>query len=121
MVDQGKRQVEIAEFFRVSKQAVNKRLKELRGRQTRVIVSKKIEKAVDSSFDAMKQLSTFCHQFITEEDSPEGNDVPNSQLFWAIFCVMVAIACANPLVSFDFEAPGSEGFWRSTGSKNPRM
>ena len=57
MVDQGKTQVEAAKFFGVSKQAVNKRLKELRGRTTRVIVAKKVEQVIDRKIDAMDQLN----------------------------------------------------------------
>ena len=57
MVDQGKTQVEAAKFFGVSKQAVNKRLKELRGRTTRVIVAKKVEQVIDRQFDCMNQLN----------------------------------------------------------------
>lgn len=56
MVDQGETQVAAAEFFGVSKQAVNKRLKELRGKTTKVIVAKKIERAIDRKIDAMDQL-----------------------------------------------------------------
>ena len=56
MVDQGKPQVEAAEFFGVSKQAVNKRLKELRGKTTRVIVAKKVEQIIDRKIDTMDQL-----------------------------------------------------------------
>ncbi len=56
MVDEGISQVKIAEHFGVSKQAVSKRIKELRGRTTRVIVSKKIKQAVDDKLDAIAQL-----------------------------------------------------------------
>ena len=56
MVDQGKTQVEAAEFFGVSKQAVNKRLKELRGKTTKVIVAKKVEQVINRKIDAMDQL-----------------------------------------------------------------
>lgn len=40
----------------VSRQAVNQRLKELRGKTTRVVVAKKVEKVVDQKLDAMAQL-----------------------------------------------------------------
>jgi predicted transcriptional regulator len=56
MVDQGKTQVEVGKFFGVSKQAVNKRLKVLRGKTTRVIVAKKVEQVIDRKIDAMDQL-----------------------------------------------------------------
>ena len=58
MVDQGKTQVETAEHFGVSKQAVNKRLKELRGKTTKVIVAKKLEQVTDHKIDAIQQLKT---------------------------------------------------------------
>jgi hypothetical protein len=57
MVDQGKTQVEVGKFFGVSKQAVNKRLKVLRGKTTRVIVAKKVEQVIDRQFDSMDQLN----------------------------------------------------------------
>ena len=40
----------------VSRQAVSKRLKELRGHTTKVVVSKKIKQVVDNKLDAIKQL-----------------------------------------------------------------
>jgi predicted transcriptional regulator len=57
MVDQDYNQAEIAKFFGVSRQAVNKRLKELRGRTTKCVVVKKVEEVVDRKIDAMEQLS----------------------------------------------------------------
>jgi predicted transcriptional regulator len=57
LVDEGKSQVQIAEIFGVSRQAVHKRLKELRGRTTKVVVAKKIEQVVDRKIDAMQQLT----------------------------------------------------------------
>jgi ParB-like chromosome segregation protein Spo0J len=56
MVDQGKNQVEAAEYFGVSKQAVNKRLKELRGKTTRIVATKKLEATINRKFDAIQQL-----------------------------------------------------------------
>lgn len=50
-------QSEAARKLQVSRQAISKRLQELRGRQTRVVVSKKLEQAVDRKFDAMCQLA----------------------------------------------------------------
>jgi len=73
LVDQGKSQVEAAEHFGVSKQAVNKRLRELRGRQTKVIVSKKIEQAVDANFDAMQQLYDINRRTLELLDEAEKN------------------------------------------------
>jgi DNA-binding XRE family transcriptional regulator len=56
MVDQGKTQVEAASFFGVSKQAINKRLKELRGRTTKIVVAKKLKDTIKHKFDALGQL-----------------------------------------------------------------
>ena len=56
MVDEGISQIKIAEFFGVSKQAVSKRIKELRGRTTKVVVSKKVEQIIDDRLDAISQL-----------------------------------------------------------------
>ena len=50
-------QSQAARKLGVSRQAVSKRLKELRGRQTRIVVSKKLEQAVDRKLDAMGQLA----------------------------------------------------------------
>ena len=57
MIDQGKTQVEASVFFGVSKQAVNKRLKELRGRTTKIIATKKLEATINHKFDAIQQLT----------------------------------------------------------------
>jgi len=56
LVDEGKSQAEIARTLGVSRQAVNKRLIELRGRTTKVLAAKKIEQVVDSKLDAVQQL-----------------------------------------------------------------
>jgi predicted transcriptional regulator len=53
---EGKSQSEAAKVLGVSRQAVSKRLQELRGKTTRVIVSKKVEQVVDQKIDAMAQL-----------------------------------------------------------------
>jgi DNA-binding XRE family transcriptional regulator len=41
----------------VSRQAVNKRLQEIRGKTTKVVVAKKIEQVVDHKIDAIEQLT----------------------------------------------------------------
>ncbi len=56
LVDQGETQVEAAKYFGVSKQAVNKRLREIRGNTTKVVVAKKLGQMVDRKIDAMEQL-----------------------------------------------------------------
>jgi len=56
LVDEGKSQAEIARTLGVSRQAVSKRLIELRGRTTKVIAAKKVEQVVDRKLDAMEQL-----------------------------------------------------------------
>lgn len=45
-----------ADALGVSRQAVSKRLQELRGRQTKAIVAAKIDQAVNANFDAISQL-----------------------------------------------------------------
>jgi len=52
-----KSQTEAAQALGVSRQAVSKRIKELRGKTTKVVVAKKIEQVVDSKIDTMTQLS----------------------------------------------------------------
>jgi predicted transcriptional regulator len=56
MVDSGHSQTEIARAFGVSRQAVSKELKRLRGKNTRVTVCKKLERVVDERIDALAQL-----------------------------------------------------------------
>ena len=53
---EGKSQSEAARELGVSRQAVNKRLQEIRGKTTKVVVAKKIEQVVDRKIDAMEQL-----------------------------------------------------------------
>jgi predicted transcriptional regulator len=55
---QGLSQSEAAKELRVSRQAVSKRLIELRGRTTRAVVAKKVDQIVDRKIDAMEQLQT---------------------------------------------------------------
>jgi predicted transcriptional regulator len=53
---EGKSQSEAARELGVSRQAVNKRLQEIRGKTTKVVVAKKIEEIVDHKIDALEQL-----------------------------------------------------------------
>jgi predicted transcriptional regulator len=50
-------QSESAKELGVSRQAVSKRLQELRGKTTRVVIAKKVGDVVDRKIDAMDQLS----------------------------------------------------------------
>ena len=52
----GLTQVQAAKNLGVTKQAVNTRLKQLRGRTTKAIVVDKIDKVLDNRIDAMAQL-----------------------------------------------------------------
>ncbi len=74
MVDQSFTQVEIAKFFGVSKQAVSKRLQQLRGRTTKAIVAKKLNQVVDDRLDAISQLKKInvqAHELLDKlEDDP---------------------------------------------------
>jgi predicted transcriptional regulator len=56
LVDEGKSQAEIARWFQVTRQAINKRLTQLRGKTTKAVVVKKVEEIVDRKLDAMDQL-----------------------------------------------------------------
>ena len=53
---EGMNQAEAARDIGVSRQAVSKRLQELRGKTTKVVVVKKIEQIVDRKIDSMAQL-----------------------------------------------------------------
>ena len=70
---EGKNQSDAAKELGVSRQAVSKRLQDLRGRQTRVIAAKKIEKAVDLNLDAMAQLMTINKKTLALLDEAEQN------------------------------------------------
>jgi DNA-binding XRE family transcriptional regulator len=70
---ENKNQSEAARELGVSRQAVSKRLMELRGRQTRVMVAKKIEEAVDLNLDAMAQLMTINKKTLALLDEAELN------------------------------------------------
>ena len=50
---QNKSQSEAAKELGVSRQAVSKRLQELRGKTTKVVVAKRIKEVVDRKLDAM--------------------------------------------------------------------
>ena len=52
-----KSQSEAAQMLGVSRQAVSQRLRELRGRTTRVVVTRKVEDAVDGKLNAIEQLN----------------------------------------------------------------
>ena len=73
MVDQGKTQVEVGKFFGVSKQAVNKRLKVLRGKTTKIVATKKIEQVVDQKIDAIGQL---------QKINSDANEILNLLMRW---------------------------------------
>ena len=53
----GLNQSEAAKKIGVSRQAVNKRLQDIRGKTTKVVVAKKIEEVVDHKIDAIEQLT----------------------------------------------------------------
>jgi|GEM_PF-5966884 predicted DNA-binding protein (UPF0251 family) len=54
----GMTQAQAAKALGVSRQAVNTRLKQLRGRTTYAVVASKIERVVDSKLDVVEQLKT---------------------------------------------------------------
>jgi predicted transcriptional regulator len=58
LIDKEKKsQSEAARIIGVSRQAVSKRLKELRGNTTKVVATKKVEQVVDRKIDAMEQIN----------------------------------------------------------------
>ena len=56
LIDSGKTQADVARELGVSRQAVNQRLIELRGRTTKVMAAKQINRVVDQRLDAVEQL-----------------------------------------------------------------
>jgi predicted transcriptional regulator len=53
---EGQSQSAVARELGVSRQAISKRLQELRGRTTRAVVAKKVEQVVDQRIDAIGQI-----------------------------------------------------------------
>ena len=56
LIDGGSTQAEAARELGVSRQAVNQRIIELRGRTTKVMATKKINQVVEQKLDAIEQL-----------------------------------------------------------------
>lgn len=56
LIDGGSSQAEAARELGVSRQAVNQRIIELRGRTTKVMATKKINQVVEQKLDAIEQL-----------------------------------------------------------------
>lgn len=72
-VDAGDSFAEIAKDHGISRQAVQKRIVKLRGRQTRAVVAAKIEESLNSGFDAMRQLTDINNRALELLDQAEGN------------------------------------------------
>lgn len=68
---ENKSQSQAAKILGVSRQTVNQRLQELRGRTTRVVVAKETEKALQLSFDAVEQLHTINQKTLKLLDQAE--------------------------------------------------
>ena len=75
LIDSGLTQAQVARRFGVSRAAVCQRLRELRGKTTRAIVSKKVLTVVDKKIDAIAQLLAInekANQMLDEaENDPE--------------------------------------------------
>jgi predicted transcriptional regulator len=54
---EGRSQSEAAKALGVTRQAVNQRLRELRGQQTRAVAAARIDESIQAGFDAMRQLT----------------------------------------------------------------
>lgn len=73
LVDDGMSQAEIAREFEVSPAAVNKRLKQLRGRTTRAMIADKIDTVIDQKIDTWKQLEKINQRANTLLDKAVGS------------------------------------------------
>ena len=69
----GLTQADAARRLGVTRQAVNQRLMELRGHQTKVVASARIEESVDANFDAMRQLRDINQKALKLLDAAEEN------------------------------------------------
>ena len=69
----GVTQVEAARRLGVTKQAVNQRLKELRGKTTKAVVVRKIDQVVNRKLDAVAQLTEINRKAIKLLEEAEGN------------------------------------------------
>ena len=56
LIDNGATQSEAARRLGVSRQAVNKRLQEIRGKTTKVIIAKKVQEVVNRKIETIEQL-----------------------------------------------------------------
>jgi len=73
MVNAGNSQADIAREFGVSPPAVNKRLKQLRGKTTHAMIADKIENVIDQKIDTWKQLEKVNKRANNLLDKAEGN------------------------------------------------
>jgi DNA-binding Lrp family transcriptional regulator len=72
-VDAGESFAEIAKDAGVSRQAIQKRVRKLRGRTTKAIAVGKVEKIVDQKIDAVGQLSLINERALQLLDEAEDN------------------------------------------------
>ena len=73
LVDSGTSQAEIARQLEVSPAAINKRLKQLRGRSTHAMIAGRIDTVIDQKIDTWKQLEKINRQANDLLDKAEGN------------------------------------------------
>ena len=73
LVDSGSSQAEIARQLEVSPAAINKRLKQLRGRSTHAMIAGRIDTVIDQKIDTWKQLEKINRQANDLLDKAEGN------------------------------------------------
>jgi len=71
LIDKGLSQSKAAKQLGVSRQAVNKRFLELRGKTTTVIVAKDAKRAVEQGFDAIDQLTAINQKSLDLLDKAE--------------------------------------------------
>ena len=70
---EGLSQSAAAKELGVSRQAVSLRVRELRGRKTRVVAATKIAESIDAGFDAMAQLTAINNRALEVLDQAEGD------------------------------------------------
>ena len=82
MFDKGCSQPEMAKVFGVTRQAISKRLLELRGPITKIAIVKEPQKMVNNSFNALQQLTEINRKSLEMLQQAEENPAFAIEVYW---------------------------------------